>query len=79
VGPVVAEDHDSALALVRAGLSPPRARPLIVDARADPGWLDALGELGLREQRRFTRMYLGDARPAARPSLEHAVLGPEFG
>jgi GNAT superfamily N-acetyltransferase len=79
VGPVVAEDRQSALALVRACLSLPRARALIVDARADPGWLEALAELGFREQRPFTRMYLGEARPKARPALEHAVFGPEFG
>jgi hypothetical protein len=64
---------------VRACLSRPRPRPLILDARADPDWLAALGELGFREQRPFTRMYLGDARPAAAPRLELAVFGPEFG
>ena len=79
MGPVVAQDREGALALVRACLSPPRARALIVDARADPGWLEALAELGFREQRPFTRMYLGEARPRARPALEHAVVGPEFG
>ena len=79
VGPVVAEDRESALALVRACLSLPRRRPLILDARVEPAWLAALGALGFREQRPFTRMYLGDARPAARPALEPAVLGPEFG
>jgi len=79
VGPVVAEDADGALALVRACLSPSRRRPLIVDARADPGWLTALHGLGFREQRPLTRMYFGDAKPAARPALEPAVFGPEFG
>ena len=79
VGPVVAEDRESALALVRACLSLPRRRPLILDARVEPAWLAALGELGFREQRPFTRMYLGDARPQARPALETAVFGPEFG
>jgi GNAT superfamily N-acetyltransferase len=79
VGPVVAEDRQSAAALARACLSVPRRRPLILDARADPGWLSALAQLGFREQRRLTRMHLGDARPAARPGLEHAVFGPEFG
>jgi GNAT superfamily N-acetyltransferase len=79
VGPVVAEDPALARDLVRAGLSRPGRRPLILDARAEPDWLAALGELGFREQRPFTRMYLGDARPAARPPLELAVFGPEFG
>jgi hypothetical protein len=75
----VAQDWESALALVRACLSRPRRRPLILDARVDPAWLAALGALGFREQRPFTRMYLGTARPAARPSQEAAVFGPEFG
>jgi hypothetical protein len=79
VGPVVAEDRENALALVRACLSLPRRRPLILDARVEPLWLAALGQLGFREQRTFTRMYLGDARPQARSALETAVFGPEFG
>jgi len=78
VGPVVAEDRESALALVRACLSHPRRRPLILDARFDPAWLAELGSLGFREQRPFTRMYQGSARPPARPRLEPVVLGPEL-
>jgi GNAT superfamily N-acetyltransferase len=78
VGPVVAEDRESALALVHACLAPPRRRPLILDARGEPVWLTELGALGFREQRPFTRMYGGSARPPARPRLEPVVLGPEF-
>ena len=79
VGPVVAEDPALAGDLVRACLARPRSRPLIVDARAEPSWLGALGGMGFREQRPFTRMYLGEARPPARAALEPAVFGPEFG
>lgn len=79
VGPVVADDRATALELVRACLAPPRERPLILDARAEPAWLEALEALGFRAARPFTRMYLGEARPPAQPSLEPAVLGPEFG
>jgi hypothetical protein len=79
VGPVVADDPALARDLVRACLSRPRNRPLVVDARADPAWLAELAGLGFREQRPFTRMYRGEARPAARPAFEPAVLGPEFG
>jgi hypothetical protein len=79
VGPIGAEDRESALALVRACLSLPRRRPLILDARVEPGWQGALGELGFREQRPFTRMHLGAGGPAACPALEPAVFGPEFG
>jgi Zn-finger nucleic acid-binding protein len=79
VGPVVAEDRESALALVRACLSLPRSRPLILDARAYPGLLAGLGALGLCEQRPFTRMYLGELRPPGEPGRELAIVGPEFG
>jgi hypothetical protein len=78
VGPVVADDPTLARDLVSACLSRPRSRPLIVDARVDPAWLTALARMGFRELRPFTRMYRGDARPAACPALEPAVLGPEF-
>jgi GNAT superfamily N-acetyltransferase len=79
VGPVVAEDPTVARDLAAACLSRARERPLILDARAEPRWLATLEALGFREQRPLTRMYLGEARPTARPALEHAVFGPEFG
>jgi GNAT superfamily N-acetyltransferase len=79
VGPVVADDSELARDLVSACLPRSRTRPLIVDARAEPSWLATLAGMSFREQRPFTRMYQGDARPAAQPTLEPAVLGPEFG
>jgi GNAT superfamily N-acetyltransferase len=79
VGPVVADDLGPARDLLRACLARPWSRPLIVDARVEPSWLVALARMGFREQRPFTRMYLGEARPAARTALEPAVFGPEFG
>jgi GNAT superfamily N-acetyltransferase len=77
IGPVVAEDPALARDLVSACLARPRSRPVIVDARTEPPWLPVLTGMGFREQRPFTRMYRGDARPAARPA--RAVFGPEFG
>ncbi len=79
LGPVVADDEATARELVAACVLRPRGRPLILDARVEPAWLAALVGLGFREQRPFTRMYLGAARPAVRPELEHAVCGPELG
>lgn len=79
LGPVVGESADPALVLVKSALAAPRRRPLVLDARADPRWLAALAELGFREARPLTRMYLGPARPPALPELERAILGPEFG
>jgi GNAT superfamily N-acetyltransferase len=79
LGPVVADDEELARELVRSVLAATRRRPLILDARAASDWLAALRELGFREQRPLTRMYLGEARPGARPEHELAILGPEFG
>jgi GNAT superfamily N-acetyltransferase len=78
VGPVVAESPAVARDLVAACLARPRSRPLILDARVETEWLATLAGLGFREQRPFTRMVLGDARPAGQPALEPVVRGPEF-
>ena len=79
VGPVVAQSEAIGRDLVLACFSTPRDRPLVLDARVEPRWLATLGELGLREQRPFTRMYLGETRPPSEPKRELAVFGPEFG
>ena len=78
LGPVIG-DAGTARELVAGCLCEQRDRPLLVDARVTASWLAALEALGFRVQRPFTRMYLGDPRPPARPGLEHAVRGPEFG
>jgi hypothetical protein len=76
---VVADDPATAAALVRACAARPRRRPLTLDARAEPAWLDALAGIGFRSVRPLTRMYLDGARPPSRPDREPVVLGPEFG
>ncbi len=79
VGPVVADDAATATALVRASAVRPLRRPLTLDARAEPGWLDVLAAVGFRPVRPLTRMYLGGARPRSMPEREPVVFGPEFG
>ena len=79
LGPIVASELAQARDLLSACLCAPGDRPVMLDARAEPAWLEALEALGFREQRPFTRMYLGKTRPRARPELEPAVVGPEFG
>jgi GNAT superfamily N-acetyltransferase len=79
VGPVVADDPALALELARSAAAQPRGRPLIVDARADARWLDALHGLGFHVLRPLTRMYLGAPPTFGQPGLEPAILGPEFG
>jgi GNAT superfamily N-acetyltransferase len=79
IGPVVAEDVALAVELVRACLPAARGRSVVVDACVEPSWLRALGELGFREERPLTRMYLAESKPHAPMLLQRAVLGPEFG
>ncbi len=79
VGPIVAGDAALALELASSVAAQPRSRPLILDARGDARWLEGLRGLGFRVLRPLTRMYLGAPPAAARPQLEPAILGPEFG
>ena len=78
VGPVVAEAAALGLRLVLA-VAASSTRPLIVDARDEPSWTEALASAGFVAARPFTRMYRGDGRPASRPALELAIRGPEMG
>ena len=51
----------------------------MLDAPArDPGWLAALQDMGLREQRPFTRMVRSGVPPGD-PGLVFAAFGPELG
>jgi GNAT superfamily N-acetyltransferase len=80
IGPVVAFATSAAVAIVRSSLSARPARRFFVDATPRPEWREALGELGFREQRGFTRMYRGGR--ALAPAGEEqclAIFGPEFG
>jgi GNAT superfamily N-acetyltransferase len=79
IGPVVAQDVAGARALIaRAAAAAPGE--IILDVpTAIPGWTHALAEMGLREQRPFTRMYKAGARRPGYPELVFAAFGPELG
>lgn len=80
VGPVVAQDAAMARALVATAAAAAAGRALVLDVpTAAPGWAAALQDLGLREQRPFTRMYRAGAAPPGRPDLVFAAFGPELG
>jgi GNAT superfamily N-acetyltransferase len=80
VGPVVAQDATMARALVARAAAAAAGRDLMLDVpTAAPGWAAALQDLGLREQRPFTRMYRAGSRPPGYPELTFAVFGPELG
>ncbi len=78
LGPVVADDTQTAVALASAAACRLR-EPVFVDAidgRAE--FLSWLGEAGFVAQRQFTRMSL-DEPPFDPADASYAVAGPEFG
>jgi hypothetical protein len=80
LGPVVAEDRQSADLLVQACLCDHRTEPFILDAsQGDADWLQCLESLGFKEQRPFIRMYRGENLYPGIPGKQYAILGPEFG
>lgn len=78
LGPVIAEDVDTAAALTVAALAV-TSRPVVVDATPQvPGWQERLKSLGFVEQRELIRMTKGPT-PATDRERQFAILGPEFG
>ena len=79
VGPLVARDEATALALLEQVLDGVAA-PLYVDAVDHaPGVQQWLQERGFVFQRRFTRMVHGDAGAPGNEKLVYLVAGPELG
>lgn len=78
IGPVFADNADSALALVAAIVASEGEAHLIDAVAIRPGFLDGLMQAGWTIERPFQRMRFGNASLA---TLEHpfAVAGPEFG
>src|SRR5262249_25386000 len=80
LGPVIAEDRETAERLVAACLSEQMGRPFILDApRHDPEWTRWLESIGFEEQRPFIRMFRGENRYPGLPEKQFGILGPEFG
>ncbi len=79
IGPLVANDEPTAIALLGAALAHLDGTVFIdlADRHAAVGaWL---AEQGFTAQRPYTRMLLGHTEPLDRPNLIMAVTGPEFG
>jgi GNAT superfamily N-acetyltransferase len=80
IGPVVAPSAKAACALVARAAGSVPGQDLMLDVPTSaPEWPAALHEMGLREQRPFTRMYRAGAAPPGRPELVFAAFGPELG
>jgi GNAT superfamily N-acetyltransferase len=79
LGPIGAARPDIALALVDAALARLPKAPVLIDAFAEqPAFCAGLRERCFIEERRFTRMHLGDV-PKAASFLTFAAAGPELG
>ncbi len=83
IGPVIAEDYETARQLVIACLNTQQkgqARSFILDAsRHDAEWKLWLESIGFKEQRPFIRMFYGANPYPGLPEKQFAILGPEFG
>jgi GNAT superfamily N-acetyltransferase len=79
LGPLVAEDEATALAIIDRGLAAMEG-PIYVDIADSKIALRAwLGECGFEVQRPFTRMVFGRSVSFDDPSRTFAVAGPELG
>lgn len=79
LGPLVADDEETAARLLTAVLAGVPGRAFTMDIPDRPAWRERLRVLGFREQRPFRRMILGDAPSQGDPGQRFAILGPEFG
>jgi GNAT superfamily N-acetyltransferase len=78
VGPVLADDTETAIALTRAALGR-TAGPVYIDSLDNQTAFNAyLAERGFTVQRGFTRMLVGRSAPFDDPRRVFAIAGPEL-
>jgi GNAT superfamily N-acetyltransferase len=79
LGPVVADEPDTARRLVAHCLSQLDGKTLALDApRLDGEWLAWLESVGFAEDRPFIRMFRHGDKPPGMPDRQYAITGPEF-
>jgi GNAT superfamily N-acetyltransferase len=80
LGPLVADEHDSARDLLETCLASQPDRAIFIDVPDDQvTWRDALSRAGFAMERPFLRMYRGSLTAPGNPSSIFAIAGPEFG
>ncbi len=80
IGPIVAEDAETAQGLVLTALKSCAHYDVIVDVLVkQEGWVTFLRDLGFTEQRPFIRMYLGELQHPGQPGKQFSIAGPEIG
>lgn len=79
IGPLVADDQETAVALLRAALARIDGA-VFIDVPDHQGEVRTwLAKQGFSVQRGYTRMLLGQSAPLDRPASIMALAGPEFG
>ena len=80
IGPVVADDLETARQLVEACRRRAADIPMVIDVPAvQEGWSEYLVAMGFAEQRPFIRMCRGANLHPGRPEPQLAIFGPEWG
>ncbi len=80
LGPIIAEDSETAQQLVSACLQGQIGKSVILDTpHHHTGFMQWLNAIGFREQRPFIRMFRGSNNFPGNPAYQFAILGPEFG
>ena len=79
LGPVVADDPETAGSLVAHCLSQLDGKTFALDApRLDGAWIAWLESIGFAEDRPFIRMFRQGDTPRGLPGRQYAIAGPEF-
>jgi GNAT superfamily N-acetyltransferase len=79
LGPVVADDTETARELVAACFARLDGRLFAVDApRLDTAWLAWLESVGFNVERPFVRMFRSGHTHPGEPARQYAITGPEF-
>ncbi len=80
IGPLVARDSGVAGSLLYWAIKQRRRDRIFIDILTDnPLMSECLTLLGMKEQRPFLRMYLGENHYPGQPELVYAMAGPELG
>ena len=80
IGPIVAEDPDTAWTLLCAALPRCGGRDVILDVpTSQRTWRARLARLGFERRRGFTRMCLECGHTFGLPDPQYAIAGPEIG
>ena len=80
IGPIIADNQDTAEALLINALRNTNHKNYIVDCLDNQKpWNTILKNLGFTKQRPFIRMYLGKHNHKGLPENQYAIAGPELG